>query len=216
VLSARGSVVAHALDARERAPHVALLQALADIVVELLDARAQRVDVLARIADLERVRRTVMGTHALLGGGAQRLSELLADGLAAVELDGGHVRGLRCAETLSGRIGRKQSRRLVRREVLHVLSELRKREVDGAFELARAVTQVLHQAVAQAHQLAELARRRIRQHGGSGPLLLSKTRRALRRRARPERQAPLRGGGIGGRDHSARGGAERNAESRRA
>src|SRR5690606_7649769 len=102
--------VADAVDARQQLADLVAVEALADILVELLDAISQRRDVFARVADLELVNRALVAPHAGLGGLAERLRELETDDVTPVVPQLGQRARIGGAEPLRGRARDEQRR----------------------------------------------------------------------------------------------------------
>ncbi len=165
------SIGADAVDAGEQRADFVHAQGGVDVMVELAQAPTQGVEILAGIAHLHAVGCAVMVADRTLGRVDAQAGELGTHWVSAVVAQFGEAFDRHAAEGGGGGIVMEDCAGQFAVEAFDVAGELGEAEVDQAVKLAHAITEVLHQSVTQANELAQLLGGGVGQPRGRGALL---------------------------------------------
>ncbi len=171
-----GGVRADAIDGSEQLADLMLAQFAVDVAIELAQATAQDIEVLAGVTHLDAVRLGVMASDGVLRRLDQRAGQFRADLVTSVVAQLGEALD-RYAVKGGGRgIVMQDGARQFAVQSAHVAGELGEAEVDQAVQLSDAVGEVLGEPVVQADEFAQLLGGGLGQAGGGRALLRREAR----------------------------------------
>jgi len=168
---AGGCLRADAVDGEQQLADLVALEQAVDVALDLDQAPAPKVEVLADVAGLQPIRRPVVLTDGAFGGFDQLGGPLGSDQMAPVVAQLGQPFRRGADELVRGGAFGKECGRQHAVQPAHVAGELGEAQVHQAVELAHAVVEVLPDAVAMTDQLAQGFSRGIVQLRGLGTLV---------------------------------------------
>ena len=149
---------ADAVDGGEQPADLVLAQSAVEIAVELAQAAAQDVEVIAGVADLQAIGGAVVLSDGAAGGVAEQARQVQADVMAAVVAQGRQTAHRHPAEGRGGGIVAQDGAGQFAVEGAHVAGELGKAEIDQAVQLPHAIAEILQQARAQLRRARAIPR----------------------------------------------------------
>jgi hypothetical protein len=149
-----------------------------EVVLDGAEAPAPEVPIFAGIADVQAIRLAMLLPDRGRGGGEERVSQLRADAVARDIAQPGKAPDREAAEGLRSRVHAQNGGGHRAAEVGDVAPELREPQVEQAMQLSDAVPDVLHEAVAQVDELAQLVGGPVGEGRGGGLFLPAELGRA--------------------------------------
>ena len=134
-----------AVDGGEQPAHLVLAQFAVEVAIELAQAAAQGVEVIAGVADLQAIGGAVMLSDGAAGGLDEQARQVQADVMVAVVAQGSQPAHRHPAEGGGGGIVAQDGAGQFAVEGAHVAGELGEAEVDQPVQLPHAIAEVLQQ-----------------------------------------------------------------------